>query len=72
MNGLAEQSPGTITAQVLDATDPRHNAAIKGHGFDTHGLVVRDGGGKVSHAADGHGFSEGQIIRWTKAAQHGG
>lgn len=47
MSGLAQEFPGKVGAENLDATTPEGSAAVKELGFQSHGLVIRSADGKV-------------------------
>ena len=46
MSGLAEEFPGKVKAQNVDATTQEGREAVKDLGFQSHGLVIRDSHGK--------------------------
>jgi len=47
VSGLEKEFPGKVTAKNVDVTEPGSRTAIQGLGFMSHGLVIRDPGGKV-------------------------
>ena len=47
VSGLEKEFPGKVTAENVDATKPDAAAAVKELGFNSHGLVIRSGDGKV-------------------------
>jgi hypothetical protein len=47
VSGLAEEFPGQVRAQNVDATTPEAKKAIQELGFKSHGLVIRSADGKV-------------------------
>jgi hypothetical protein len=47
VSGLETDFPGKVKAQNVDATTPESVAAMKGLGFNNHGLVIRSSKGKV-------------------------
>ncbi|MCA9667792.1 MAG: hypothetical protein KC503_19465 [Myxococcales bacterium] len=59
---------GKITTKIHDAFSAEGKAAVKKLGFDTHGLVVRNGDGSVAHKEDGHNFKQTDIEGWIKKA----
>lgn len=47
VSGLAQEFPGRVEAENLDATTPEGSSAIQKLGFQSHGLVIRSADGKV-------------------------
>jgi hypothetical protein len=47
VSGLEKEFPGKVTARNVDVTDPEARAAIRGLGFKSHGLVIRNTHGDV-------------------------
>ena len=61
MNGLEKEHEGTLECEVLDANTAASMRAIKGYGFENHGLVIFDAQGDVQKKMDGHDWTEVQI-----------
>ena len=47
MSGLAQDFPGKVKSQNLDAKTPENQKIVKELGFRTHGLVIRSADGKT-------------------------
>jgi hypothetical protein len=47
VSGFAQEFPGRVTGENVDATTPEGAAAVKELGFQSHGLVIRSADGKV-------------------------
>jgi len=47
VSGLEKEFPGKVTARNVDVTGPGARDGIRGLGFKSHGLVIRDPSGKV-------------------------
>jgi hypothetical protein len=47
VSGFAQEFPGQVTGENVDATTPQGAAAVKELGFHSHGLVIRSADGKV-------------------------
>jgi hypothetical protein len=47
VSGLAQEFPGKVTGENVDARSPEGAAAVKELGFQSHGLVIRSADGKV-------------------------
>ena len=47
MSGLAQDFPGKVKAQNVDATTPENKQIVKELGFKSHGLVIRSADGKT-------------------------
>lgn len=47
MSGLEKDFPGKVTARNVDVTEPGGQDAIRGLGFKSHGLVIRNMRGEV-------------------------
>jgi hypothetical protein len=47
VSGLTEEFEGRVVAENVDAMTPETEQICKDLGFQNHGLVVRDGDGKV-------------------------
>jgi hypothetical protein len=47
VSGFAQEFPGKVAAENVDATTPGAAAAIKDLSFQSHGLVIRSADGKV-------------------------
>jgi len=47
VSGFAQEFPGKVAAENVDATTPEGAAAVKELGFHSHGLVIRSTDGKV-------------------------
>ena len=47
VSGLEKEFPGKVTARNVDVTEPGARDAIRGLGFKTHGLVIRNTKGEV-------------------------
>jgi hypothetical protein len=54
VSGLEQEFPGKVKAENLDATTEESKKAVKDLGFKNHGLVIRDGQGKVLHKQPDH------------------
>lgn len=61
MNGLEENSNGSIRVDVLDATAPESKTQIKSYGFRNHGMVIFDGKDQLKWKKDGHLIEEAEI-----------
>lgn len=55
MSGLEQEYKGKVVAENLDATTPENAKIVKSLGFENHGLVIRDPGGKVVWKQADHG-----------------
>lgn len=55
MSGLEQEYKGKVVAENLDATTPENAKIVKSLGFENHGLVIRDAGGKVLWKQADHG-----------------
>ena len=47
VSGFAQEFPGKVTAENVDATTPEGSAAVRELGFESHGLAIRSEDGKV-------------------------
>ena len=47
VSGFAQEFPGKVAAENVDARSPEGAAAVKELGFQSHGLVIRSVDGKV-------------------------
>lgn len=47
VSGFAQEFPGKVTGENVDATTPEGSAAVRELGFESHGLVIRSAEGKV-------------------------
>jgi hypothetical protein len=47
VSGLAQEFPGRVTGENVDARSPEGAAAAKDLGFRSHGIVIRSAGGQV-------------------------
>jgi hypothetical protein len=47
VSGLEKEFDGRVKGQNVDATTPEAKKVVKDLGFQTHGLVIRSGDGKV-------------------------
>jgi len=47
VSGLAQDFPGKVKAQNVDATTPENKQIVKELGFKSHGLVIRSADGKT-------------------------
>jgi hypothetical protein len=47
VSGFAQEFPGRVRSENVDATTPEGAAAVKELGFKSHGLVIRSADGKV-------------------------
>jgi hypothetical protein len=47
VSGFAQEFPGKVAAENVDARSLEGAAAVKELGFQSHGLVIRSAGGKV-------------------------
>jgi len=47
VSGFAEEFPGRVKGENVDATTPEGAAAVRELGFKSHGLVIRSADGKV-------------------------
>ena len=47
MSGFAQEFPGKVAAENVDAKSPEGAAAVKELGFQSHGLAIRSADGKV-------------------------
>jgi hypothetical protein len=55
VSGLEQEYKGKVRAENLDATTPENQKVVKSLGFENHGLVIRDSGGKVLWKQADHG-----------------
>lgn len=47
VSGFAQEFPGKVRGENVDATTPEGAAAVKDLGFQSHGLVIRSASGEV-------------------------
>jgi hypothetical protein len=47
VSGFAQEFPGKVAAENVDATTPEGAAAVKSLGFQSHGLAIRSPDGNV-------------------------
>jgi hypothetical protein len=47
VSGLESEYKGRVKGQNLDATTPENRKIVQSLGFESHGLVIRSGDGKV-------------------------
>jgi len=47
VSGFAQEFPGKVAAENVDARSPEGAAAVKELGFRSHGLVIRSADGEV-------------------------
>jgi hypothetical protein len=63
VSGLAQQFPGKVTAQNVDASTPEAKKEVQDLGFISHGLVIRSTDGKVLFKQPDHTVELDQVVR---------
>jgi len=63
VSGLEKEFPGKVKAANVDAFSPEGKQAVGELGFENHGLVIRDGGGKVLFKQADHSVDIEEVRR---------